>query len=177
MISAVDCQLPRVTGNRLPLRALSHLELLNSELHVIVLLLRDDMGRRAESPDRGVPRGRRTGCIALPAPPVAALDLGGFRARQVETPGAVAAVPASPCSDLRRPGWRYRVGGSAAPASPGSPSAAGKAGCRGWHGLSCDNLVAARLVCAGGGQILPAGEHDHPEPLWGLRGGRGTSAW
>jgi FAD/FMN-containing dehydrogenase len=41
------------------------------------------------------------------------------------------------------------------------------------HGLTCDNLVAAELVTAGG-DILHVDADSDPELLWGLRGGGGN---
>jgi FAD/FMN-containing dehydrogenase len=40
-------------------------------------------------------------------------------------------------------------------------------------GLACDHLVAADLLTAGG-EILTVNEDDHPDLLWGLRGGGGN---
>ena len=41
------------------------------------------------------------------------------------------------------------------------------------HGLSVDNLVGADVVTADG-QPVAAGEDDHPDLFWGLRGGGGN---
>ncbi len=41
------------------------------------------------------------------------------------------------------------------------------------HGLSCDNLLSAELVTAGG-EVVTAGERDDPDLLWAVRGGGGN---
>lgn len=40
----------------------------------------------------------------------------------------------------------------------------------GEHGLSSDNIISATVVLANG-VIVEANEDDHPDLLWGLKGG------
>jgi hypothetical protein len=43
----------------------------------------------------------------------------------------------------------------------------------GRHGLTCDNLVGAEVVTAGG-ELVTVGPDQHPELFWALRGGSGN---
>ena len=43
----------------------------------------------------------------------------------------------------------------------------------GLHGLAADNLVEAEVVLASG-EVVRAGEDEHPDLFWAIRGGGGN---
>ena len=109
------------------------------------------------------------------------LDLSGMRDVRVDPAQRTAhAGPGLPARGARP--RRRKAHGLATPL--GVMSGTGIAGLTlggglGWldrrYGLACDNLVGAEVVTAGG-DILQVGPDEHPDLLWGLRGGGGNLA-
>jgi FAD/FMN-containing dehydrogenase len=106
------------------------------------------------------------------------VDLSGLRAIDVDPAARTARVgPGATWADLDAACQRFGL------ATPGGEvSDTGVAGLTlgggiGWlsrlHGLSCDNLVSAEVVTAGG-QKLTADDEHHADLFWGLRGGGGN---
>src|SRR3954454_24453087 len=106
------------------------------------------------------------------------IDLTGMRGIQVDEDRRVATVePGATWADLDAATARHGLA-----TTGGLTSSTGVAGLTlgggiGWlqrrYGLSCDNLRAAELVTADG-EVVRTSEAEHPELLWGLRGGGGN---
>jgi FAD/FMN-containing dehydrogenase len=106
------------------------------------------------------------------------IDLSPMRGVRVDPAGGVAVVQGG--ATLHDLDAATQEHGLAAPV--GIVSETGVAGLTlsggmGWHrrrhGLSCDNLVSARVVTAAG-EIVDASADEHPDLFWGLRGGGGN---
>ncbi|MEZ0362624.1 FAD-binding oxidoreductase [Mycobacterium sp. pUA109] len=106
------------------------------------------------------------------------IDLSLMREVRVDPERRIAVVgPGATWGDVDQATARY---GLACPG--GVVSTTGVAGFTlgggiGWlsraYGLTCDNLIGADLVVASG-EVLSVSESQHPEVLWGLRGGGGN---
>lgn len=106
------------------------------------------------------------------------LDLSGMKGVTVDPDRRIAhAGPGLLLGELDEATQRHRL------ATPlGVMSGTGIAGLTlggglGWlnarHGLTCDNLIGAEVVTADG-DVLRVGPDEHPDLLWGLRGGGGN---
>jgi FAD/FMN-containing dehydrogenase len=106
------------------------------------------------------------------------LDLSAMRAVQVdpETRRAVAG-PGCLLGDLdqatQQVGLATPLGVMSGTGIAGLTLGGGLGWLNGRHGLTCDNLIAAEVVTAGGDVRHVDADH-HPDLLWGLRGGGGN---
>src|SRR5215468_1982716 len=106
------------------------------------------------------------------------IDCSPMRDVTVDVPGRIARVAAG-CTlgDLDQATQAFGLASPTGTAPPTGVAGLTLGGGLGWlmgkHGLACDNLLAAEIVTADG-QRLRASADEHPDLLWGLRGGGGN---
>jgi FAD/FMN-containing dehydrogenase len=106
------------------------------------------------------------------------IDCSPMRDVTVDVPGRIARVAAG-CTlgELDQATQAFGLASPTGTAPPTGVAGLTLGGGLGWlmgkHGLACDNLVGAEIVTADG-QRLRASADEHPDLLWGLRGGGGN---
>ena len=106
------------------------------------------------------------------------IDCSPMRDVTVDVPGRIAHVAAG-CTlgELDQATQAFGLASPTGTAPPTGVAGLTLGGGLGWlmgkHGLACDNLVAAEIVTADG-RRLRASNDEHPDLLWGLRGGGGN---
>jgi FAD/FMN-containing dehydrogenase len=106
------------------------------------------------------------------------IDCSPMRDVTIDVPGRIARVAAG-CTlgELDQATQAFGLASPTGTAPPTGVAGLTLGGGLGWlmgkYGLACDNLVAAEVVTADG-QRLRASADEHPDLLWGLRGGGGN---
>ena len=106
------------------------------------------------------------------------IDCSPMRDVTVDVPGRIAHVTAGcTLAELDQATQAFGLASPTGTAPPTGVAGLTLGGGLGWlmgkHGLACDNLVAAQVVTADG-RWLRVSADEHPDLLWGLRGGGGN---